>query len=128
MIDFEGVHKAFGDKKVLRGIDLEVAAGESLVIIGGSGTGKSVALKCILGLLPVDGNAFQATAQAGAYYMWDAGIGPAGDIVSASLEASTVDITEEFSNMIIAQRAYSSNARIIQTADEMLQEITNLKR
>jgi flagellar hook protein FlgE len=80
------------------------------------------------GLLPVDGNAFQSTAQAGAYYMWDAGVGPAGEIVSASLENSTVDIAEEFSNMIIAQRAYSSNAKIIQTADEMLQEITNLKR
>jgi flagellar hook protein FlgE len=80
------------------------------------------------GLLPVDGNAFQATVDAGAYYMWDPGVGPAGEIASSSLEASTVDIAEEFSNMIIAQRAYSSNARIIQTADEMLQEITNLKR
>ncbi len=80
------------------------------------------------GLLPVDGNAFQATVDAGAFYMWDPGVGPAGDIASSSLEASTVDIAEEFSNMIIAQRAYSSNARIIQTADEMLQEITNLKR
>jgi len=80
------------------------------------------------GLLPVDGNAFQATVDAGAFYMWDPGVGPAGEIASSSLEASTVDIAEEFSNMIIAQRAYSSNARIIQTADEMLQEITNLKR
>lgn len=80
------------------------------------------------GLLPVDGNAFQATAQAGAFYMWDAGSGPAGSISGSSLEASTVDIAEEFSNMIVAQRAYSSNAKIIQTADQMLQEITNLKR
>jgi flagellar hook protein FlgE len=80
------------------------------------------------GMLPVDGNAFQPTAQAGAYYLWDAGNGPAGEMISSSLESSTVDIAEEFSNMIIAQRAYSSNARIIQTADEMLQEITNLKR
>lgn len=80
------------------------------------------------GLLAVDGNAFQATAQAGAFYMWDAGSGPAGSISGSSLEASTVDIAEEFSNMIIAQRAYSSNAKIIQTADEMLQQVTNLKR
>ena len=80
------------------------------------------------GLIPVDGNAFQQSIEAGAYYMWDAGVGPTGTISSASLESSTVDIAEEFSNMIIAQRAYSSNARIIQTADEMLQEITNLKR
>lgn len=49
-----GVYKAFGKKKVLNGVDLDVAKGESLVIIGGSGTGKSVTLKCILGLLQPD--------------------------------------------------------------------------
>lgn len=54
-IQLSGVTKAFGPKQVLRGIDLSVAPGESVVIIGGSGTGKSVALKCILGLLDVDG-------------------------------------------------------------------------
>ena len=50
-IEIRGVHKSFGPKVVLDGIDLEVAAGESVVVIGGSGTGKSVLLKCILGLL-----------------------------------------------------------------------------
>ncbi|HYG85176.1 MAG TPA: ABC transporter ATP-binding protein [Azospirillum sp.] len=45
------LHKRFGHKVVLNGIDLEVGRGESLVVIGGSGTGKSVMLKCILGLL-----------------------------------------------------------------------------
>ena len=50
-ISLRGVTKAFGPKKVLRGIDLDVAAGESMVVIGGSGTGKSVLLKCILGLM-----------------------------------------------------------------------------
>lgn len=48
------VHKAFGRKKVLDGVDLDIRTGESLVIIGGSGTGKSVTLKCILGLLTPD--------------------------------------------------------------------------
>jgi phospholipid/cholesterol/gamma-HCH transport system ATP-binding protein len=50
-IQLTGVHKAFGPKVVLDGIDLSVARGESVVVIGGSGTGKSVMLKCILGLL-----------------------------------------------------------------------------
>ncbi len=50
-IELRGVRKAFGDKVVLAGVDLRVMAGESLVIIGGSGTGKSVTLKCILGIL-----------------------------------------------------------------------------
>ncbi|MEO0036754.1 MAG: hypothetical protein RLZZ501_2777, partial [Pseudomonadota bacterium] len=45
------LHKSFGPKRVLEGIDLSIGRGESLVVIGGSGTGKSVMLKCILGLL-----------------------------------------------------------------------------
>ncbi len=53
-IRLQDVHKAFGTKKVLDGVDLEIRTGESLVIIGGSGTGKSVTLKCILGLLTPD--------------------------------------------------------------------------
>ena len=50
-IALSGVRKQFGDKVVLDGIDLEVGRAESLVVIGGSGTGKSVMLKSILGLL-----------------------------------------------------------------------------
>ena len=53
-IKLTDVHKRFGKKVVLDGISLEVAAGESLVIIGGSGTGKSVTIKCILGLIKPD--------------------------------------------------------------------------
>ncbi len=45
------VHKAFGPKKVLQGVDLSIARGQSLVVIGGSGSGKSVLTKCVLGLL-----------------------------------------------------------------------------
>ena len=54
MIRMEAVRKSFGNNHVLRGVNLEIAKGTSLVIIGGSGTGKSVALKCILGLIPHD--------------------------------------------------------------------------
>lgn len=54
MIELSNVHKSFGSKQILRGIDLKVERGESLVIIGGSGTGKSVTLKCILGLVAPD--------------------------------------------------------------------------
>lgn len=48
------VHKALGGKAVLRGLDIDVAAGRSLVVIGGSGVGKSVTLKCALGLMRPD--------------------------------------------------------------------------
>lgn len=54
MIELSRVTKAFGAKQVLRGIDLTADSGESLVVIGGSGTGKSVLLKCILGLVHPD--------------------------------------------------------------------------
>lgn len=54
MIRLSDVHKSFGKTQVLRGVTLDVSTGESLVIIGGSGTGKSVTLKCILGLIPPD--------------------------------------------------------------------------
>jgi len=54
MIRLENVHKAFGSNRVLRGMTLEIPQGSSMVIIGGSGTGKSVALKCILGLIQPD--------------------------------------------------------------------------
>ncbi len=54
MIEAVNLHKAFGDKKVLQGFDLEIHKGESMVIIGGSGSGKSVFLKHILRLLEPD--------------------------------------------------------------------------
>ncbi len=54
MISLRDVHKSFGTNQVLRGMSLEVPRGTSMVIIGGSGTGKSVALKCILGLVTPD--------------------------------------------------------------------------
>ncbi|KZB54700.1 ABC transporter ATP-binding protein [Thalassospira xiamenensis] len=50
-ISLRDVHKSFGPKKVLQGVNLDVGPGESVAIIGGSGTGKSVTLKCVLGLL-----------------------------------------------------------------------------
>ncbi|GJL89730.1 MAG: ABC transporter ATP-binding protein [Minwuia thermotolerans] len=62
-ISLKGVTKHFGPKQVLRGIDLEVQRGQSLVIIGGSGTGKSVMLKCILGLLQPDGGSIHIDGQ-----------------------------------------------------------------
>ncbi|NQV61996.1 MAG: ATP-binding cassette domain-containing protein, partial [Alphaproteobacteria bacterium] len=53
-LELTDVHKSFGTKVVLDGLNLSLAKGESVVVIGGSGTGKSVMLKCILGLLRPD--------------------------------------------------------------------------
>ena len=54
MIQLQDIHKSFGANKVLQGVDVAVDKGKSLVIIGGSGTGKSVMIKCILGLIKAD--------------------------------------------------------------------------
>jgi len=58
-ISVSDLHKAFGSNQVLQGVDLGVQPGQSLVVIGGSGTGKSVLLKCILGLLEPDTGSIQ---------------------------------------------------------------------
>ncbi len=62
-IRIRGLVKAFGDKTVLDGIDLDVEAGTSMVVIGGSGSGKSVLLKCILGLIEPDAGAIAIDGQ-----------------------------------------------------------------
>jgi len=62
-IQMAGVTKTFGTKSVLRGIDLNVGAEESLVLIGTSGCGKSVALKCLLGLITADGGSIKVDGE-----------------------------------------------------------------
>ena len=63
MIEIEGLRKSFGSKQVLRDVNLTVKRGESLVVIGGSGTGKSVLLKCILGLVTPDAGEIRLEGQ-----------------------------------------------------------------
>lgn len=62
-IRLRGLRKRFGDKLVLDGVDLDVMPGTSLVVIGGSGSGKSVLLKCILGLMEPDGGSIEIDGQ-----------------------------------------------------------------
>lgn len=80
------------------------------------------------GLEALSGNAYRASERSGALILRSSGEGGAGEIAPSSLEASTVDLAAEFTNMITTQRAYSANARIITTADEMLEELTRLGR
>ena len=63
IIAIDCVHKSFGDNRVLRGIDLDVRAGESLVVAGRSGSGKSVLIKCILGLVRIDRGSIRVHGQ-----------------------------------------------------------------
>lgn len=79
------------------------------------------------GLKADDGNAFRLGADSGELSIHNPGRG-AGTVSSGVLEESTVDIAQELTDMIQVQRAYSSNAKIITTADQMLEETTRLKR
>ncbi|MCG8508102.1 MAG: flagellar hook-basal body complex protein [Rhodospirillales bacterium] len=73
------------------------------------------------------GNIWNATQASGDFTLRVADNGPAAQVVQGALEASTVDIGEEFTEMIVVQRAYSASTKIISTADEMLEELTRIK-
>ena len=80
------------------------------------------------GLLSLSNQTYQVTRDSGAFLLWDAQTGPTGSIEGFSREGSRTDVAAELTNLIQTQRAYSSNAKVIQTVDEMLQETTNIKR
>ncbi|MEM6609251.1 MAG: flagellar hook-basal body complex protein [Pseudomonadota bacterium] len=80
------------------------------------------------GLEANDEQLYRPTAESGSFFLWDAADGPTGDIIGFALEESTTDVAGELTSLITTQRAYSSNAKVIQTVDEMLQETTNIKR
>ncbi|HRO10325.1 flagellar hook protein FlgE [Amaricoccus sp.] len=80
------------------------------------------------GLKVLDNQCFAISQASGSMFLWNAGDGPTGGIEGYAREQSTTDIANELTQLIQTQRAYSSNAKIIQTVDEMLQETTNLKR
>ncbi|MCD9147098.1 flagellar hook protein FlgE [Pseudophaeobacter flagellatus] len=80
------------------------------------------------GLKSMDNQTYLPSSDSGSYFLWDAGDGPTGDIASNAREESATDVATELTDMIKTQRAYSSNAKVIQTVDEMLQETTNIKR
>lgn len=80
------------------------------------------------GLVAEDNQAFSLSTESGRPFLWDANTGPVGGVAGFALQESTVDIAQELTGLIETQRAYSSNATVVQTVDEMLQETTNLKR
>lgn len=80
------------------------------------------------GMVALDQQTYLPSADSGSFFLWDASDGPTGDILSFAQEESATDVAGELTAMIQTQRAYSSNAKVIQTVDEMLQETTNIKR
>ncbi|MGW6175160.1 flagellar hook protein FlgE [Arthrobacter sp. NPDC055138] len=80
------------------------------------------------GLEKAGSSSYRVTANSGQVELGTAGSGGLGTLSGGSLEMSNVDLSQEFTNLIVAQRGFQANARIITTSDEVLQELTNLKR
>jgi flagellar hook protein FlgE len=80
------------------------------------------------GLTRMQGNAYGISDFSGTFAMVEANSGGAGSFAPSTLEGSTVDLAAEFTKLITTQRAFSASTRVITTADEMLNELTNLKR
>lgn len=80
------------------------------------------------GMVSMDQQTYLPSTASGSFFLWDAGDGPTGDIVAFARQESATDVAGELTDMIQTQRAYSSNAKVIQTVDEMLQETTNIIR
>lgn len=80
------------------------------------------------GLQKVGNTMFAVTSNSGAPKIGTANTGSRGSINPGNLEMSNVDLAQEFANMIVSQRAFQANSKIISTTDEMLQELANLKR
>tara|TARA_B100001123_G_scaffold414093_1_gene513142 strand:+ start:683 stop:3601 length:2919 start_codon:yes stop_codon:yes gene_type:complete len=78
------------------------------------------------GLQQVSGNVFAETRDSGEVSLRQAGQNGVGDIVSASLEQSNVELSEQLTDLIVAQRAYQANTRVITTSDELLEQLNNI--
>lgn len=114
--------------------DISVSIDGVVTGIGSNGTELEIAQLALASVANVDGlealgdNYYQTTTASGTVTIGTAETGGRGGIVSSQLETSNVDITQEFATLIVAQRAFSANARTVTVADEILDELTNLVR
>jgi flagellar hook protein FlgE len=92
------------------------------------GTIRLAAFSNPAGLLKVGSNLFRESSNSGVANVGAPGTGGRGTLAPGALEGSNVDLAEEFTKLIVAQRGFQANARVITTSDEVLQEAVNLKR
>ena len=114
--------------------NIEINDAGEVTAIFDNGTTRKIAQVAIAtfpnpdGLKSVSGNAYRVSLASGAYNFKQPGTGGAGLIAPSTLESSTVDLSAEFTGLITTQRAYSASSKIITTADQMLEELINIKR
>ena len=80
------------------------------------------------GLVETRGNAYSLSGESGEFQALTAGTANAGSIIGGALEGSNVDVAQELTELIKVQRAYTTNAKVVTTVDEMMEETTRLKR
>jgi flagellar hook protein FlgE len=105
-------------------------------IVGSFTNGTTQALGQVLladfnnpgGLVRANDNMYSVSPNSGSPVLGVAGEGSTSSIASGSLEMSNVDLAQEFTNMIVAQRGFQANSRVITTSDQMLEELVGLKR
>jgi flagellar hook protein FlgE len=92
------------------------------------GTIRMASFPNAAGLAKMGSNLYRETSNSGVANTGDPGTGGRGTLAPGSLEASNVDLADEFTKLIVSQRGFQANARVITTSDEVLQEAVNLKR
>ena len=119
----EGLIKRFDKAEAVKGVSLSAPQGEIYGVLGPNGAGKTTTLRMLLGIL--DPDAGERTLL-GHSKPREAGTNGTGKFVSAALEASNVDLAEQLTDMIVAQRAYQANTRVIKTTDELLEQLNQI--
>jgi flagellar hook protein FlgE len=84
--------------------------------------------KNVAGLEKVGNSLFRTTVNSGYAQVGEPGSAGMGQVISGALEMSNVDLAQEFTNLVVAQRGFQANSRIITTSDEILQELVSMKR
>jgi phospholipid/cholesterol/gamma-HCH transport system ATP-binding protein len=123
MITLSNVHKSFGAKQVLQGINLTIARGESLVIIGGSGTGKSVLLKCVLGLVKPDAGTITLEGEDVAHADRDAFLARFGMLFQGSALFDSMPVWQNVAFRLLRGRLKRPQAEAREIAIEKLRRV-----
>jgi phospholipid/cholesterol/gamma-HCH transport system ATP-binding protein len=123
MITLSKVHKSFGAKQVLQGINLTIARGESLVIIGGSGTGKSVLLKCVLGLVKPDAGTITLEGENVAHADRDAFLARFGMLFQGSALFDSMPVWQNVAFRLLRGRLKRPQAEAREIAIEKLRRV-----
>ena len=115
-------------------VSFSIGQGGEITGVDENGTQNKIATIAVAkfsnpaGLTKAGNNIFQESVNSGTAQSGTADTGGRGKLISGRLEMSNVDLSEEFTEMIVAQRGFQANTRIITTSDEILQELVNLKR